>query len=328
MSLSALPSEPGLDADPHAADPNAMASAIAAQVEAVVRGKPDVVRLALCALLAGEHLLVEDVPGTGKTMLARSLAAAVGGEFRRIQCTPDLLPGDLTGTTVYDARTSAWSFRPGPVFANVVLVDELNRASPRTQAALLEPMEEGSVSVDGETHALPSPSFVIATQNPFGSAGTFALPESQLDRFGAVVALGVPDRAAQRSILRGDGGATALDDVVAVTTPVRLRAAIAATAAVHVAPPVLEYLLDLAEATRRHAELVLGASPRAVESLLRLARAHAVIEGRGFVAPDDIQVVFAPALAHRVMTIEGLVVATATRILGDLAAAMPVPVPG
>jgi MoxR-like ATPase len=318
MSLSALPSEP-------ADDPRRLAAALVTQVERVVRGKTDAVRLALCALLAGEHLLIEDVPGTGKTMLARSLAAALGGRFRRVQCTPDLLPGDLTGTTVYDAATSSWSFRPGPVFANVVLVDELNRASPRTQAALLEPMEEASVSVDGTTHALPVPSLVIATQNPFGSAGTFALPESQLDRFGIVLSMGVPDRDAQRALLQGEGGAAALDEVVAVTTPAQLAATIAAVATIHVADAVVEYVLDLIEATRRHAEIVLGASPRAADSLLRLARAHAVISDRSFVSPDDVQAVFAPALAHRIVTLEGLAVVAATRALTDLVGAIAVP---
>jgi MoxR-like ATPase len=316
---------PGAGATSTVADPTSVAAQLRREVERVVRGKPEAVRLALCALLAGEHLLIEDVPGTGKTMLARSLAAALGGRFRRVQCTPDLLPSDITGTTVYDASTGSWSFRRGPVFANVVLVDELNRASPRTQAALLEPMEEASVTVDGTTHPLPVPSLLIATQNPFGSAGTFALPESQLDRFGIVLSMGLPDRDAQRALLRGDGGAPALDDVEAVTTPAQLATIIEAVATVHVAESVLEYVLDLGEATRRHAEIVLGASPRSVDSLLRLARAHAVIQGRRFVSPDDVQAVFASAFAHRVVTIEGLAVPTATRALKDLLGAIAVP---
>jgi MoxR-like ATPase len=329
MSLSAVPSDPA--ADPPAVglvpDPTLVVGALRAEVESVVRGKPDVVRLALCALLAGEHLLVEDVPGTGKTVLARSLAAALGGRFRRVQCTPDLLPSDLTGTTVYDSASGTWSFRAGPVFANVVLVDELNRASPRTQAALLEPMEEGSVTVDGTTHRLPVPSLVIATQNPFGSAGTFALPESQLDRFGFVLSMGLPDRAAQRALLRGEGGTAALDSVRAVTTPADLSATIASVASVHVADAVLDYLLDLVESTRRHAAIVLGASPRAADSLLRLARAHAVVAGRRFVSPDDVQAVFVPALAHRVVTLEGTAIASGARALSELLGAIAVPTP-
>ncbi len=310
MSLSALRSD--------AVDPVAIAAALRGQVESVVRGKPDSIRLALCALLAGEHLLVEDVPGTGKTMLARSLAAALGGSFRRVQCTPDLLPSDLVGTTVFDTARHEWSFRPGPVFANVVLVDELNRASPRTQAALLEPMEEASVSIDGVTHALPRPFLVIATQNPHGSAGTFALPESQLDRFGAALSMGVPDRASQRALLRGEGGSGALDDIVTVCTPPQLAATMTTIESIHLADVVLDYVLDLAEASRRHGAIVLGASPRAIDSLVRLARAHAVVGGRGYVSPDDVQAVFVASLSHRVVTIEGISITTASAALREL----------
>ncbi len=318
MTLSALPSGT-------AVDPQAIAAALRVEVERVVRGKPDAVRLALCALLAGEHLLVEDVPGTGKTVLARSLAAALGGRFRRVQCTPDLLPSDITGTTVYEPATGEWSFRAGPVFANIVLVDELNRASPRTQAALLEPMEERTVSVDGTSHRLPTPFLVVATQNPYGSAGTFALPESQLDRFGIVLTMGVPDRAAQRGLLRGEGGLDALAGVAAVTTPGQLAAAIEAVRSVHVAEAVVEYALDLVDATRAHTDLVLGASPRATQSLLGLARAHAVVAQRSYVSPDDVQAVFLAALAHRVITLDGSATATATRVLSVVMGSVAVP---
>src|SRR6185437_2225834 len=196
-----------------------VASALFTTVSAAVRGKDESVRLALVALLSGNHLLVEDVPGTGKTLLGKSLAAAIGGRFGRVQCTPDLLPSDLTGTSVYSPATGSWDFRPGPVFANVVLVDEVNRASPRTQAALLEPMEERQVTVDGATHALPDPCFMIATQNPLGTTGTFPLPESELDRFGVVLTMGLPGRDAEREILTGAGGATVLPSIDAVTTP-------------------------------------------------------------------------------------------------------------
>ncbi len=318
MSLSALPNDP-VD------DPRSLAAALIAQVETVVKGKAEAVRLAVCALLAGEHLLVEDVPGTGKTMLARSLAGALGGRFRRVQCTPDLLPSDVVGTTVYDVQSNEWSFRPGPVFANVVLVDELNRASPRTQAALLEPMEEAAVSVDGTSHPLPRPFLVIATQNPYGSAGTFALPESQLDRFGAVLSMGLPDRASQRALLRGEGGAEALTELEVVASPAQFASAIEATSATHVSDSVLDYLLDLVEHTRQHATIVLGASPRAVDSMLRLARAHAVTAHRTYVSPDDVQAVFVAALAHRVVTVEGTSIPTATTALADLLVAVPVP---
>jgi MoxR-like ATPase len=176
-------------------------------VAGAVRGKDEVIRLSLVALLAGGHLLVEDLPGTGKTLLAKSLAAALGGRFGRVQCTPDLLPTDITGTSVYSPADGSWTFRPGPLFANVLLVDEINRASPRTQAALLEPMEEHQVTVDGLTHVLPNPFFCVATQNPHGQIGTFPLPESQLDRFALVLSMGLPERTAEREIVTGQGGA-------------------------------------------------------------------------------------------------------------------------
>jgi MoxR-like ATPase len=287
-------------------DPRAVSSELFEAVGGAVRGAPDTVRLALVALLSGGHLLVEGMPGTGKTLLAKSLAAAIGGRYGRVQCTPDLLPADVTGTSVYGPATGEWDFRPGPIFANVVLVDEVNRASPRTQAALLEPMEERQATVDGATHQLPDPFFVVATQNPFGSAGTFPLPESQLDRFALVCTLGLPGRAAEREILDGEGGIDALDVLLPVTSPDELATTIAAVRMVHCAHTVRDYVLDVADATRNHPGIVLGASPRASLALLRAAQAHATVVGRDFVSPDDVKQVAPAALAHRIVLAHGI----------------------
>jgi MoxR-like ATPase len=304
-----------------------VASALFASVAGVVRGKDDAVRLALVALLSGSHLLVEDVPGTGKTLLGKSLAAAIGGRFGRIQCTPDLLPSDLTGTSVYSPVTGSWDFRPGPVFANVVLVDEVNRASPRTQAALLEPMEEHQVTVDGVTHALPDPCLMIATQNPLGTTGTFPLPESQLDRFGVVLTMGLPGRDAEREILTGAGGAEMLPSIDPVTNPVELRAVIDAVRRVYCAAAVLEYVLDIAAAVRVHADVVLGASPRATLAHFHAAQAHATVCGRHFVTPDDVKAVAPAVLAHRLVFATGVDVAaghaTVRAVVDSLATPRP-----
>lgn len=308
-------------------DPFALATELHTAVTRAVRGKADAVRLALVALLSGAHLLVEDVPGTGKTLLAKSVAAACGGAFRRVQCTPDLLPADITGTNVWSPATGEWEFRAGPIFANVLLVDEINRASPRTQAALLEPMEEHQVTVDGRAYALPAPFMCVATENPFGSAGTFALPESQLDRFGIVLHMGLPDRTAEREILSGAGGTDALGLLHPVATPEAVAAAIAATRRLHVAPPVLEYVLDLSAATRTHPGVVLGASPRASRGLLHAAQAHAVLAGRGYVSPDDVQRVLVAALAHRVVLDGGIDATAAVAVLHDILARVAVPRP-
>jgi len=277
-----------------------VAAAVRTSVTGVVRGKDDVVDVALVALLSGGHLLVEDLPGTGKTLLAKSLAVALGGTFGRVQCTPDLLPSDITGTSVFDPATGSWTFRPGPLFAHVALVDEINRASPRTQSALLEPMEEHQVTVDGTTHPLPEPFFCIATQNPHGQVGTFPLPESQLDRFALVTTMGLPGRDAEREILVGAGGLDALDRTTAATDPTAVRAAQAAVRRVHVAPPLVEYVLDLVDATRTDPALATGASPRAALGLLHAAQALAVVRGRGYVTPDEVQALVVPVLAHRV----------------------------
>jgi MoxR-like ATPase len=296
-------------------------------VGSTVRGKPEAVRLSVVTLLAGGHLLVEDLPGSGKTLLAKSLAAAIGGRFGRVQCTPDLLPTDITGTSVFQPVTVEWTFRAGPLFANVVLLDEINRASPRTQAALLEPMEEHQVTVDGDTRPLPAPFFCIATQNPFGQVGTFPLPESQLDRFALVLRMGWPDREAEREILTGQGGSEALPDLKAVTTPEEVSEVVAAVRAIQVVPPLVEYVLDLADATRHHPALAVGASPRAALGLLHAARAHAVVAGRAYATPDDVQAVAVASFAHRVLLGDGADTAAAGVVLHEIIDRVPVPRP-
>jgi MoxR-like ATPase len=282
-------------------DATEVAFALQANLEQVIRGKRDALRLATVAALSGGHVLLEDVPGVGKTLLAKAIAKSIHGSFRRIQGTPDLLPADLTGVSVLDQTDATWRFRPGPLFANVVLVDEINRATPRTQSALLEAMEEGQVSADGATRKLPDPFVVIATQNPHEHAGTFPLVEGQRDRFAIAIELGLPDRDAEREILTGSGGNGALDELQPVTDAEQLRRASIAVGSVHVAPLLVEYLLDIVAATRAHDGVSLGASPRASVSALRTAQAHAVADGRRFVTPDDIKAVAPAALAHRLI---------------------------
>lgn len=310
-----------------ARSPQVVAGVLRAAVGSTVRGKAATVDLAIATLLSGGHLLVEDLPGTGKTLLAKSIAAAIGGRFGRVQCTPDLLPTDITGTSVFRPDTAEWQFRAGPVFANVVLVDEVNRASPRTQAALLEPMEEHQVTVDGSTWPLPVPFFCIATQNPFGQVGTFPLPESQLDRFAVALSMGLPDRDAEREILTGAGGTDVLPALSPVTSPEEVAAVVAATAGLHCDPRVIEYVLDLTTATRTDARLSQGASPRASAGLVHLARGHAAVQGRDYVTPDDVQAVVVPAYAHRVMVAGRVDTAAAREVLAWLVTQVPVPRP-
>jgi MoxR-like ATPase len=296
-----------------------------ARLSDVLRGKPDPVRLALVALLAGGHLLVDDVPGVGKTLLAKALARAIGGSFRRVQGTPDLLPSEVTGVSVFHLAGNEWEFRPGPLFAHVVLVDELNRATPRTQSALLEAMEEHQVTVDGVTRPLPDPFFLVATQNPYETAGTFPLVEGQLDRFTVVTEIGHPDPLTERSLLLGAGGEPALDALDAVTEPGALAAARAAVRRVHCATEVADYTVAIAGATRAHPDVVVGASPRGSLALLHAAQAHAVLDGRDYVVPDDLQRVAPAVLAHRLVLRDPVAVRDARAFVGTLLTAVPVP---
>lgn len=271
------------------------ARAFEAALGTVLLGKPAQVRLATAALLSGQHMLVNDLPGVGKTTLGLALSKTIDGTFGRVQGTPDLLPSDLTGVTVYSQRTEEWTFRPGPVFSNIVLVDELNRITPRSQSALLEAMAEGHVTVDGVTRTLPEPFLVVATMNPAGTAGTFPLTAAQLDRFGLVLSLGRPDREIQKELLRGGGGADACEALNAVMPAHMLISFRKHVSQVTVSEPLLDYTLDLCESLRGQGHL----SARAPHALLALARVLAVLAGRPYVVPDDIKQLAIPALAHR-----------------------------
>jgi len=271
------------------------------QVSTIIVGKREAVTLSVVCLLASGHLLIEDVPGVGKTTLSQALARALGLSFSRIQFTSDLLPSDLIGVSVYERQKEAFVFHPGPVFAQVLLADEINRAGPRTQSALLEAMEEHQVSVDGETRPLPSPFFVIATQNPSDQLGTHPLPESQLDRFAMRLSLGYPDPAAERALLTGQDRRQTLSQLQPVMSLAHWQQCQAQVEQVHVADSLLDYLQSLISATRDGRWFALGLSPRAGLSLLKLARARALLMGRGHVSPEDIQALWVPAVAHRLM---------------------------
>ncbi|ATE53852.1 AAA family ATPase [Actinosynnema pretiosum] len=293
-------------------------------VATALLGKRDVVDLVLVSLFAGGHVLLEDVPGTGKTTLARAVAAALGGVSRRVQLTPDLLPSDLTGAPVYDPQTGQVRFRPGPVFANVLLADELNRASARTQSALLEVMAEGTVTADGATHAVPAPFLVLATQNPVDLDGTYRLPEAQLDRFALRTALGYPDAPHELDVLRPGSGAGRVSAVPTVTSPQVVADHGRRLAAVHVPEPVLRHLTDLAAATRADPRLRLGVSTRALRSLVRCAQVLAATRGRHTVEPGDVRELLDPVLAHRLQLTRQaqLAGATTTGVLAEAAAAL------
>ena len=281
-------------------DAAARGRAVLDEVATAVVGMAEPLRVALAAVLAGGHVLFEDVPGLGKTLAARSLATALGLDFRRIQCTPDLLPSDVTGSSVFDPVTSEFVFRPGPVFTGLLLADEINRTAPKTQSALLEAMAERQVSVDGTTHALPAPFHVVATSNPVEYEGTYPLPEAQLDRFMVRLAVGYPDRDAEvdvlgRRLARRQEGASVRQVVDAQT----LLAMQAGVEDVDVDADVLAYCVDLAAATRTHRAVEVGASPRGSQALVLVARALAVLDGRDYVTPEDVKAVAVPALAHR-----------------------------
>jgi MoxR-like ATPase len=267
----------------------------------VVRGKADVVELVLTCFFAEGHLLIEDVPGVGKTTIARALAASLSGRWNRIQFTPDLLPSDVTGVSIFDQRTREFEFHPGPVFANIVLADEINRASPKTQSALLEVMEEHQVTVDGIAHQVPRPFLVIGTQNPIDMDGTYPLPEAQLDRFLMRVAIGYPDHESEVEILEGRQLSRRVEDLRPVLSLDAAAGLMRAAEAIHVAPAIASYIVSLAAATRKLAEVRLGASPRGSLALARAARVRAAAQGRGFVTPADVKALAVPVLAHRVL---------------------------
>ena len=270
----------------------------------IILGKPTEIRLALACLLADGHLLIEDLPGMGKTTLAHTLARLLGLQYSRIQFTSDLLPADITGVSIFERATSEFRFLPGPVFAQLVLADEINRATPKTQSALLEAMEEGQVTAEGETRPLPKPFFVIATQNPAHQIGTFPLPESQLDRFLMRIELGYPDRAAERALLTSGGQRSRTDVLPSLTSPLELPKIQQDVASIHAAPPLIDYVQALVEATRHAPEFQHGLSPRAGLALLSAARAWAWLDGRDMVIPDDVQAVLPAVACHRLRTVQ------------------------
>jgi len=304
-----------------------LGSAVGDEVGRVIVGKADQTRLVTVALLTGGHVLIDDVPGVAKTLLVRTFAAALGLSFRRIQCTADLLPADVTGSTVFDERNGEFVFRPGPLFADVVLADEINRATPRTQSAFLEAMQEGSVTVDGTTHPLPQPFMVLATQNPVEQKGTFPLPEAQLDRFLLRIRMGYPSAADEVEILRRFRAVDPLDEVRPVDVAGELPAAQQEVRDVYVADDVAQYVVALATATREAPGLRLGASPRASLALLHAAQAWAALDGRPFVTPDDVQSLAVPVLAHRVLLSRDAAFAQrdAEAVLREIVAEVPVP---
>jgi MoxR-like ATPase len=305
-----------------------VAADLADRIGSVVLGKPDVVRLALTAMFAQGHVLLEDVPGVGKTTLARGLAASIRGQWRRIQFTPDLLPSDVSGVTIFNQASRGFEFHPGPVFANIVIADEINRASPKTQSSLLEVMEERRVTVDGVPHPVPQPFLVVATQNPVEMDGTYRLPEAQLDRFLVKLSVGYPDEDVEVEVLRG-AALRSPDTLEPITDTATVGEMVRMAQRVHIADPLYTYAVRLATATRNHPQVRVGVSPRGVIALTRAASAFALINGRGYVLPEDLKTLVEPVFAHRVLLspdaqLRGV---TAAEVLNDAIRSVPVPLP-
>ena len=301
---------------------------IGTNVEKVVRGKHDEIRLALVALIAEGHLLIEDVPGVGKTMLAKAIARSIDCSFRRLQFTPDLLPTDVTGVNVFNQEQRDFEFKPGAIFANIVLGDEINRASPKTQSALLECMEERQVTIDTQTHPLGTPFMVIATQNPIEHEGTYPLPEAQLDRFMLRLSIGYPSADVEAEILASHASGAPLSDISAVTDAPGVAEMIHQAREVHVAPSIRRYIVDIVEATRQHGDVYLGASPRASLMILRASRAFAAAQERDYVIPDDVKALAVPTLSHRIIVTADAVMGgrAADKVVREVVAEVSVPV--
>lgn len=297
-------------------------------IEKVMIGKREIAELSVVALLAGGHVLLEDVPGVGKTMMVRALSKSVGADFKRIQFTPDLLPSDVIGVSIYNPKTLQFEFRPGPIVANIVLADEINRTSPKTQAALLESMEEASVTVDGETIQIPKPFFVMATQNPIEYEGTYPLPEAQLDRFLLKIQMGYPSGSEEIEVLRRAEHKAPITEISSVLTIEQLRDMQQQVQTVHVSERVKEYIVSLARATRDHVRVYLGVSPRASIALMKATQAYAFMHNRDFVTPDDVQYLAPFVFSHRIILqpdarYEGL---TVNRIMEQVVSKQPVPI--
>ena len=310
-------------------DISKLISTLESNISKVVYGKSQVVRQCLVALFAGEHVLLEDVPGVGKTLIGRAIAKSVSGDFKRLQFTPDLLPADITGSNYYDSKTQEFHFSQGPIFANILLADEINRTTPRTQSAMLEAMNEQQVSVDGKSYPLPKPFMVIATENPMEYEGTYLLPESQLDRFLVRISVGYPDRESEMEVLRSHQQGKPIDSLQPVLSCDQILEIQQAAANVKIDDSIYRYILDLVDATRQNDSLLVGTSTRGAIAFSKAAQAYALLEGRRFVVPDDIKILAVPILAHRVMTksfSHGNHRATVESLIEHIIETIPVPV--